>query len=182
MRIACELAMSATRTAWWRSCRKTSAPGACGISASRGDTSTVSTMSLVSSSLISNALAVRQDAADRVDELERPEWLGEVLRRAGRESDRTITVAFVRGEHHDGDVLGGFVGLDLAAHVEAVRARPHVDVEKDEVRLLRPHQLERLVPILRFDDRPPLCGHGDADHLTDGHEVVGHEEFRHLIA
>src|SRR2546425_2202458 len=175
MRIACELAMSATRTAWWRSCRKTSAPGACGISASRGDTSTVSTMSLVSSSLIAAALAVRQDAADRVDELERPERLGEVLRRAGREPDRAVTVALVRGEHHDGNVLGGLVSLDLAAHVETVGAGPHVDVQEDEVGLLRADEVERLVAVLRFDDGPPLRGQGDADHLTDGHEVVGHE-------
>src|SRR5687767_8091837 len=101
MRMACEFAMSATRTAWWRSWRKTSPPGACGTSGSRGDTSTVSTMSLTSSSLIGLPLAVRQDSADRVDELERPEGLGEVLRCPSREADRAVAVALVRGEHHD---------------------------------------------------------------------------------
>src|SRR5712691_3731783 len=140
MRIACAFAMSATRTAWCRSCRKTSAPGACGMSASRGDTSTVSTMSLASLSLI-GALAVRQDPADRVNELEWPERLGEVLRRAGGEADRAVAVALVRRKHHDGNVLRGFVSLDLAADVEAVGTGPHVDVQKDEVGFLRADQV-----------------------------------------
>src|SRR5437879_568966 len=167
MRIACEFAMSATRTAWWSSCRKTSAPGACGmeLSASRGETSTVSTMSLVSSlPLIAAALAVRQDAADRVDELERPERLGEVLRRAGREPDRAVAVALVRGEHHDGNVLGGLVSLDLAAHVETVGAGPHVDVQEDEDGLLGADDVERLGAVLRFDDGPPPPRPGEAVH------------------
>src|SRR6267378_991341 len=111
--MACEFAMSATRTAWWSSWRNTSPPGAWRTSGSRGDTSTVSTMSLVLSSLIDPASAVRQDSADRVDELERPERLREVLRRAGREPDRAVAVALVCGEHDDGNVLCRFVGLDL---------------------------------------------------------------------
>src|SRR5436309_8409679 len=100
-------------------------------------------MSLVSSSpLIASALAVRQDAADRVDELERSERLGQVLGRAGREPDRAVTVALVRGEHHDGYVFARVVGLDLAADVETVGARPHVDGQQDEGGLLRPAERE----------------------------------------
>src|SRR3979411_1237402 len=143
MRMACEFAMSATRTAWWRSWRNTSPPGACGTSGSRGDTSTVSTMSLVLSSLIGAAAsAVREDPADRVDELERPERLRQVLRRAGREPDRSVAVALVRRGHDPGCVLCRLVGLDLAAHVEPVGPWAHIDVKENEVRLLRADQLE----------------------------------------
>src|SRR4030081_1816557 len=106
MRMACEFAMSATRTAWWRSWRNTSPPGPWGTSGPRGDTSTVSTMSLVLSSLLGRTLAVRQAPASRMDELERPERLCEVLRPSGRKPDPAVAVALVRGEHHDGDVLG----------------------------------------------------------------------------
>src|SRR4030088_797110 len=97
---------------------------------SRGDTSTVSTMSLVLSSLIGAAAsAMREDPADRVDELERPERLRQVLRRSGREPDRAGAVALVRGEHDDGDVLCRLVALDLAAHVEPVGPWAHIDVQ-----------------------------------------------------
>src|SRR5438046_6896151 len=116
-------------------------------------------MSLVSSSLIGPAAsAMRQDPADRVDELARPERLREVLRRAGREPDRAVAIALVRREHDDGDVLGGFVGLDLTAHVEAVGSGTHVYVQEDEVGLLRRDQLERLVRVFRFDARQLLRG------------------------
>src|SRR5437773_2010699 len=140
-------------------------------------------MSLVSSLLIGPAAsAMRQDPADRVDELQRAERLCQVLRRAGREADRAVAVALVRGQHHDRDIFGDFIGLDLAAHVEAIGARAHVDVQQDEVGLLGPDELERLIAILRLDNRPALRGQGDADHLADGYEVVGHEQLCHFFA
>src|SRR6266704_4097587 len=72
--------------------------------------------------------AVREDPADSVDELERPERLGEVLGRADREPGLLVALALVRRQHHDGDVLGARLGLELTADVEAIRPGSHVDV------------------------------------------------------
>src|SRR2546430_3164323 len=98
-----------------------------------GETSTTSTVIRWLSSAITT-LVVGEDPADRVDELERPEGLREVLRRAGGHADRAVAVALVRRQHDDGDLLRRRVGLQHLADLEPVRARAHVDVEQDEVR------------------------------------------------
>src|SRR5437016_13081219 len=104
-------------------------------------------MSLVSSSLIGPAAsAMRQDPADRVDELERPERLREVLRRAGREPDRAGAIALVRREQARGDVLGRFVGLALTAHVEAFWSGTQAYVPDGAARLRRPDVRHPTVP------------------------------------
>src|SRR5688572_26496666 len=100
--------------------------------------------------------AVREDPADGVDELERPERLGEVLRGAHGEPGLLVALALVRGEHHDRYVLCSRLGLELTADLEAIRPWPHVDVEEDEVRLLGPSELERLGAVLGLEDRPAL--------------------------
>src|SRR5688572_398229 len=85
--------------------------------------------------------AVREDPADSVDELERSERLGEVLRRPDGEPCFLVALALVGGEHHDWNVLCPGLGLELPADLEAIRAGPHVHIEKDQVRLLGACQL-----------------------------------------
>src|SRR6266545_1054382 len=92
--------------------------------------------------------AVREDPADSVDELERPEGLGEVLRRAHRESGLLVALALVGRQHHDRDVFGAGLGLELPADLEAVGPGTHVDVEEDQVGLLGARELARLGPVL----------------------------------
>src|SRR5712691_3062467 len=111
--------------------------------------------------------AVREDPADGVDELERPERLREVLGRADRESCLLVALALVRRQHHDRDVLRARLGLQLSADIEAIRSGTHVDIEQDQVRLLSARELERLGAVLRLEDRPALCRQRDADHLAD---------------
>src|SRR6266511_2403871 len=105
MRTACEFAWSATRIACWSNWRNTSpatlAPA--GGMVIRGETSitSIDIRSGLSSGMAGSA--VREDPADSVDELERPEGLGFVLRRAHREPGLLVALAFVRRQHHDRD-------------------------------------------------------------------------------
>src|SRR5687767_679869 len=79
--------------------------------------------------------AVREDPADSVDELERSERLGEVLRSPDGEPRLLVALALVRGQHHDRNVLCSWLGLELSADLEAIRPGAHVHVQEDEVRL-----------------------------------------------
>src|SRR5207302_11424783 len=96
-----------------RSCRKTSlATWLSGGTTMLGETSTTSTVMRCDSwSGMCASLGVRQDPADRVDQLQRSEWLREVLRRTGGEADGAVAFRFVCSEHDDRDVLRLGVGL-----------------------------------------------------------------------
>src|SRR5438094_2631434 len=190
MRRACAFACSETRIACWRSWRKISGPfdslSLCSESA--GASSVISTLrprpvcSAVGRSA-STGMSLRgrgEDGPNGVDELQRPEWLREVLRGAGGEADRAIALAVMGGEHDDRDALRLVRGLELAADVESVRAGAHVDVEEHEVGLLGARHVEGLLPVLGLDDRPALRREGDPHHLADRDEVISDQELRHV--
>src|SRR5215210_4123627 len=101
--------------------------------------------------------AVREDPADCVDKLQRTEGLGQVLRRTDRKSCALVALALVRGQHDDRDVLRAWLRLELTADLESIRPGAHVDVEENQIRLLRARELERLSAVLCLEDRPALC-------------------------
>src|SRR5687767_726250 len=61
---------------------------------------------------------------DRVDELDRPEGLQQVIGRADGPALRLVRGLVMRAEHHDGNVSCRRVALQGAAHIEAVVLEP----------------------------------------------------------
>jgi len=65
--------------------------------------------------------------------LEHLERLGQVVVAADLEAARLVLHVLERAEEHDGDLFRRLVRADPAAHVVAVDARGHHDVEQHEV-------------------------------------------------
>src|SRR5881296_710648 len=78
-----------------------------------------------------------QEAAKRVDEVDRPEWLDQVMRGARGEASLAVGRAVARGQHDYGDLLRGRIFLEELADVEPRWATSLVEVHVQEHRSWR---------------------------------------------
>src|SRR4029453_2631384 len=100
------------------------------------------------------------DALDHVEEGEGGEGLGEVVVGPGGQALVAVALLGLGGEHHDHDVAGVGVGLELAADLQAVQPRHH-DVEQDQPGGLAPGHLQGLDPVGRLQDLVLVALQGD---------------------
>src|SRR5712692_5600137 len=75
-----------------------------------------------------------QEAAKRVDEVDRPEWLDEVMGGPRGEAGPAVGRAVACGQHDHGDRLRGRIFLEELADVEPRRATSLVEVHVQEHR------------------------------------------------
>jgi len=89
-----------------------------------------------------------QEAADPAQELDLVDGLGQEVVGPGLHATLEIRGFVERGDHQDQEVLGGRVGPDLAAHLEA-RKPWHHDVQEEEIGLKLLDHAERLLTVIR---------------------------------
>lgn len=115
-------------------------------------------------------------ALDEVEQGQRGERLGEVDVGPGRQAALPVALLRLGGQHHHHGAAGARVGLDRAAHVEAVQPRHH-DVEQHQARVLGAHQLQRLHAVAGLDDLVVVAFEGGVHQRADRRLVVGDQEL-----
>src|SRR5256886_2962481 len=125
--------------------------------------------------LVQRALPEQHLGAD--EQLLRVEGLAQVVVRSGGQAAE-LRVAIARGrEDHDRDEPMDGMGLELLAHRYAVEPR-HVDVEKDEVRLVSRDRIERLDAIFCLADVVAEIREATLEKLAVRLLVVNDQHFR----
>ena len=113
------------------------------------------------------------DPAEQGDVVDR---LGQEVVGAGLEAAHPV-LGLVEGRHHDHrDVQGGRIGLDAAAHLDAVHSRHH-HVEQDDVRLDPLDAFERVEPVHRRRHLEILGHELRLEQANIGQDVVHNQDF-----
>src|SRR5439155_5272848 len=125
--------------------------------------------------LVQRALSEEHLRAD--EELLGIERLAQVIIGACRDAAE-LRAAIVRcREDHDRDQAAYRVRLELLAHRDPIEAG-HIDVEQDEVRLLRRDSLQRLDPIARLAHLVPEIVEVALEELAVRRHIVHDEDLR----
>src|SRR5512132_2273667 len=122
------------------------------------------------------ARLVVADPLDHVEQGQGGERLGEVVVGPGGQALVAVALLGLGGQHHDHDVAGVGVGLELAADLQAVQPRHH-DVEQDQPGGLAPGHLKGLDPVGRLQDLVVVALQGDVHQGPHGRLVVGDQQL-----
>lgn len=96
---------------------------------------------------------------------------------AGLEPAVAIGGAVERGDHHDWNVVGGGIGLEAAADLEAVHVGHH-DVEQDDVAFGAGTDRQRLVAVRGGHHVEIFGGETGLQQFDVGRDVVDNEDTR----
>src|SRR5271157_4881622 len=118
-----------------------------------------------------------QEAADPAQELDLVDGLGQEVVGPGLHATLEIRGFVERGDHQDQEVLGGGVGADLAAHLEA-RKPWHHDVQEEEVGLKLLDHAERFLTVIRRAEHAVEIAEIRFEQLHVLRVIVSDEDFR----
>jgi hypothetical protein len=125
--------------------------------------------------LVQRAVSQKHLRAD--EQLLGVEGLAQVVVRPGRDATELRVSIVRRGEDDDRDKASQWVRLELLAHRDAIEPR-HVDVEQDQVRLVRRDRVERLDPVACLAHLVAEIGEIPLEELPVRRDVVDNQDLR----
>src|SRR5207248_3424593 len=130
-----------------------------------------------------NGRWISKEPAQSVDEVDRPEWLHQIVRRARGHAFLAVRGAVARGQHDHRDVPGIWICLELPANVEARRPVHALlierDVEQHRLGRIAPREVEGLIDGRRLRDGPARRRQRGPDRVADEPMIVGDENVSH---
>ena len=111
------------------------------------------------------------ESLDATEQRNIVDWLGQEIIGARFEPPHPVLRLIERGDHDDGNVLGGRVTLDTTTDLDAINTRHH-HVEQHDVRTGALHRFQRICAVHRGDNLEILCRELGFEQANIGENVI----------